>query len=154
MAVARDVMIEGFHTLRPNVTISEAVKLFRTATEEEHRRVFGMLVTDEAGHLIGMVSMYDILLLLRPKHAHIWGMMEDIDKAGLVEEVCDRAKSVLVEDIMSTDIISITPDTHIMAALDIMIKKHVRRIPVIDGDKVAGMVYLSDLFNYFSEKMI
>ena len=75
--------------------------------------------------------MYDILLFIRPKHIHIWGMMEDIDIEGLVDNACKKARSILVGDIMTTDVITVKPETHLMMILDIMIKKHVRRIPVI-----------------------
>jgi CBS domain-containing protein len=40
-----------------------------------------------------------------------------------------------------------------MMILDIMIKKHIRRVPVIDGDKIEGIVYISDLFYYFARKL-
>lgn len=145
-ANARNVMTTGFHTLVPQTPIAEAVKIFKKASEEEQRKVFGMMVTDEHGRLVGILSMYDILLFMRPKHIHIWGMMEDIDITGLVDSACERAKSVQVGDIMTTEVITITPETHVMMILDIMIKKHVRRIPVVENDKIYGIVYISDLF--------
>jgi len=146
MLTARDVMVRKFHTLSPKLSIEEAAKLFKTASELEQRRIFGLIVTDQSGRLIGMMSMYDILLFIRPKHVQVWGMMEDINIAGLMEEICSRAKSVLVEDIMTTDLITVTPDTSVMFILDIMITKHIRRIPVIENGKVEGIVYISDLF--------
>ena len=146
MLTARDVMVRTFHTLSPKLSIEEAAKLFKTASELEQRRIFGLIVTDQSGRLIGMMSMYDILLFIRPKHVQVWGMMEDINIAGLMEEICSRAKSVLVEDIMTTDLITVTPDTSVMFMLDIMITKHIRRIPVIENGKVEGIVYISDLF--------
>ena len=146
MLTARDVMVRTFHTLSPKLSIEEAAKLFKTASELEQRRIFGLIVTDQSGRLIGMMSMYDILLFIRPKHVQVWGMMEDINIAGLMEEICSRAKSVLVEDIMTTDLITVTPDTSVMFILDIMITKHIRRIPVIEDGKVEGIVYISDLF--------
>jgi signal-transduction protein with cAMP-binding, CBS, and nucleotidyltransferase domain len=88
-----------------------------------------MMVTDEDGRLIGMLSMYDILLLIRPKHIQVWGMMEDVDVSGLVDIACQKAKSILVGDIMTPEVLTITPDTHLLVILDIMIKKHIRRIP-------------------------
>lgn len=145
-ANARNVMTTEFHTLVPQTPIAEAVKIFKKASEEEQRKVFGMMVTDEHGRLVGILSMYDILLFMRPKHIHIWGMMEDIDITGLVDSACERAKSVQVGDIMTTEVITITPETHVMMILDIMIKKHVRRIPVVENDKIYGIVYISDLF--------
>jgi CBS domain-containing protein len=146
MLTARDVMVSTFHTLSPKFSIEEAAKLFKTASELEQRRIFGLIVTDQSGRLIGMMSMYDILLFIRPKHVQVWGMMDDINIAGLMEEICSRAKSVLVEDIMTTDLITVTPDTSVMFILDIMITKHIRRIPVVEDGKVEGIVYISDLF--------
>lgn len=153
MSTARDVMTTTFHTLDPEISIAQAVKLFKAASEKENRRIFGMMVTDDMGRLIGIISMYDILLFVRPKHIHVWGKMDDIDITGLMDTVCENAKSVRVGDIMSTDVITITPDTHLMVILDIMIKKHIRRIPVLDGHKIEGIVYISDLFNHIAERL-
>ncbi len=127
MATAKDVMSTKFHVLRPDIPISNAVKMFKKFSEEEQQKVFGLMVTDENGRLIGMLSMYDILLFMRPKHIHIWGMMDDIDTEGLLDNACERAKSILVGDIMTTDVITVSPETHLMMVLDVMIKKHIRR---------------------------
>ncbi len=153
MATARDVMATRYHTIRPDASIAEAVELFKAASKEEQRRVFGMMVTDENGRLIGMLSMYDILLFIRPKHVQVWGLMEDIDVSGLMDEVCERAKRMRVEDIMTTDIITITPDTHLMLIVDIMIRKHVRRLPVLNEEQIEGIVYISDVFHYMADKL-
>jgi CBS domain-containing protein len=151
---AKDVMTPRFHTLSPEMPISEAVKRFKQATETEGRKIFGMLVTDMEERMVGMLSMYDILLFIQPKHVHIWGAMEDVDIVGLVDDACNRARTILVGDIMTTDVISITPDTHLMAVLDIMIKKHIRRIPVVRDGRIEGIVYISDLFYHLVEKMM
>ena len=150
---ARDVMTTRIHALKPEQTVADAVKIFRKASGEEGRKVFGMIVTDESNRLIGMLSMYDILLFIRPKHIHVWGNMEDIDITGLVENACDRTRSIRVGDIMSTDLISVTPDTHLMTLLDLMINKHVRRIPVLEGESILGIVYISDLFYTLLDKL-
>lgn len=151
---AKDVMTPRFHTLAPEMPISEAVKRFKQATEAEGRKIFGMLVTDGNGRMVGMLSMYDILLFIQPKHVHIWGAMDDVDIVGLVDDACDRAKTILVGDIMTTEIISITPETHILSVLDIMIKKHIRRIPVVRDGRIEGIVYISDLFYRLVDKMM
>ena len=154
MATAKDVMTTNFHTLQPGIYITEAVKRFKKASEIEQKKVFGMMVTDEDGHLIGMLSMYDILLFMRPKHIHIWGMMEDIDTEGLIDRACEKAKTILVGDIMTTDLITVSKDTHLMMVLDIMIKKHIRRIPVLEEEKAIGIVYISNLFYHLLDRLI
>lgn len=143
---ALDIMNKTFHTLSPNIPVSQAVTAFKVASRQEQRKIFGMMVLDDQGQLVGMLSMYDILLYLRPKHIHIWGMMEDIDVAGLVDAACSKTAKILVGDIMSPDVVTITPDTHKFMILEIMIKKHIRRLPVVDNDELLGIVYISDLF--------
>lgn len=149
---ARDVMDTRFYTLTPDASISEAMKIFKRAIEERRQKVF-LMVTDPGGRLVGMLSMYDILLLVRPKHIHIWGEMEDIEIKGLLDEACRKARSILVSDIMSTDVITITPETHLLMVVDTMIRKHIRRLPVIEKGKVVGIVYISDIFYQIVERL-
>ena len=150
--IARDIMQTYFHTLTPQVSIAEAVRTFRDASESEGKKVFGLMVTDENERLVGMLSMYDILILIQPKHAHIWREIEDIDPAGLFYESLERVKSILVGDIMTTEVVTIDPNTHILVVADIMIKKHIRRLPVIDDREVVGIVYVSDVFYHLLNK--
>ncbi len=152
--IAQDIMQTNFHTLRPGNTIAEAVKLFQVASESEEKKIFGLMVADEEDHLVGMLSMYDILIFIQPKHTHIWGEIEDIDPTGLFDESLERVKSILVSDIMTTEVITIQPDTHLMVIADIMIKKHIRRLPVTEGKEVVGIVYVSDVFYQLLNKFL
>jgi CBS domain-containing protein len=152
--IARDIMKARFHTLSPSDTIAEAVKHFQIALEDEQKKVFGLMVTDENDQLVGMLSMYDILLFIQPKHAHIWGEIEDIDPSELYDERLERVKSIMVADIMTTEVVTITPDTHLMVIADIMIKKHIRRLPVVDGQEVVGIVFVSDVFHHLLRKFL
>ena len=151
---AKAVMQTEFGTLEPECTIREAVNIFRQASRKQGRRVFGMMVVDGGGKLVGMLSMYDIFIFLRPKHVEIWGEMEDIDLTGLLDDALDRAGAIQVGDLMTSELISISPDTDLMIIVDVMIKKHVRRLPVLDGDKIVGIVYISDVFDYLLQKFM
>jgi CBS domain-containing protein len=143
---ARDVMDANFQSLSPETSVAEAVQIFRRVSLETGRRVFGMIVVDAEGRLAGMLSMYDILLLMRPKHIHIWGEMNDIDTEGFISEACRRTQSIRVGDIMSAEVTTISPDTHLLMIVDVMLKKHIRRLPVVEEGRVTGMVYISDVF--------
>jgi CBS-domain-containing membrane protein len=44
MATAKDVMSTKFHTLLPDIHITEAVKMFKKDSEEEQQKVFGMMI--------------------------------------------------------------------------------------------------------------
>lgn len=149
---AREVMTTDFKTLNPDAPISHALKIFKKS-KSGGETIFGIMVTSSKGEIVGMLSMYDILLFLLPKHVKIWGNISDIEIGGIIENASVKLKNLLVGDIMTPKIISITPDMHLMMILDIMIKKHVRRLPVISEGEVMGIVYISDLFNHLIERM-
>jgi CBS domain-containing protein len=150
---ARDVMDDCFQTLRPEMSIAEAVRIFRRAGRVSGQKVFGIMVTDASRALVGMLSIYDIFLLLRPKHIPLSGEMEDLNVSGLLESACQRAQTVLVGDIMTTEVITITPETHLALIIDIMIQKHVRRLPVLESGKIVGIVYISRVFDHLLERL-
>jgi len=152
--IARDIMNTDFQTLTPTDTLAEAVNCFYKAGAAAKRKVFGLMVTDKNGTLAGILSMYDILMLIQPKHVHIWGEMDDLEPDLLFDDLSARVRSIQVGDIMTTDVVTIKPDTHIMVIVDLMIRKHIRRIPVLENDKIIGIVYISDVFYYLLQKLI
>ncbi len=147
-------MSTTYHALHPQDSVSAAAREFKEASLRDNRRVFGMIVIDDDDKLVGILSMYDILLFFQPKHAHLWGQMNDIDVTDLFNTICRKSKDILVGDIMTTEIITVSGDTHIFAVLEIMNKQHIRRIPVVENDQVVGIVYISDLFFYLVDQMI
>lgn len=151
--IARRIMSSTYHSLHPAMPISEAVAEFQRASIEEDRRIFGMMVIDQQNELVGILSMHDILTLLQPKHVHIWGEMDDIDVSGLIATMCRKSHGMVVGDIMSTGVITVSADTHLFGILEIMNKHHIRRIPVTDNGRVIGIVYLSDLFFHLVEQI-
>lgn len=54
-------------------------------------------------------------------------------------------KSTRVEDVMSVDITTVTPDTEVAQAGKVMAQKQIRRIPVTDNDRLVGMVAIGDI---------
>ena len=151
---ATDVMTTRFITLKPDNTISEAVTRFQSASLEQGKNVFGLMVTDDTDRLVGMLSMYDILLFVQPRHANIWQELEDEEQAGAFRELLGRVKSIRVGDLMTTDVVTITPETPLLAIVDIMIKRHIRRLPVVRDQEVVGIVYISDLVYYLLQEYL
>lgn len=153
MITARHIMNTNFHSLRPETPVSDALKLFKTASEKEGRKVFGMMVIDDQFKLVGILSMYDILLYIQPKHVQIWGEMSDIDVSGLLDTIFRKSKDIQVGDIMTTEVITIDGEAHLFTVLELMNRKHIRRLPVTEDDSVLGIVYISDLFFHLVEQM-
>jgi CBS domain-containing protein len=152
-STAAGIMTIEFPTLFPETPLTDAIRLFRQSSQQHGRRLFGIIVVDKDQHLVGMLSMYDILLYMRPKHIQVWGTMEDLDIVGLIDSVGSRLKSIQVGDIMTPDVITVGPNVDLFMVLDIMIKKHVRRLPVVEDKRILGIVYISDLFNHLLERI-
>lgn len=55
---------------------------------------------------------------------------------------CNNTK---VSEIMNTDVIKTTPDTEIDDALEVMKKNQIRRLPVIEGNKVVAILSMGDI---------
>jgi CBS domain-containing protein len=55
---------------------------------------------------------------------------------------------------MTTEVVTIKPETHLLIIVDLMIKRHIRRLPVVDGDAVVGIVYRSDVFYHLLRRFI
>ena len=62
---------------------------------------------------------------------------------------CDNVKA---SEIMNTNIIKTTPDTEIDDALNVMKKNQIRRLPVIEDNKIIGMLSIGDIAVYMDEE--
>jgi CBS domain-containing protein len=144
---ASDFMDTRFHTLHPQQSIAAAFATFQKASASEGKKVFGMMVTNDDDRLVGMLSMYDVLNYVQPKHVVIFGEMDDLDPTDAYRNRLGTIQSILVDDIMTTEVVTIRPDTHLMVIAEIMIKKHIRRLPVVEDQTVRGIVYVSEVFH-------
>ena len=151
---ARDIMDTDFHVLHPEDDIAGAVKKFNAASSKEGKKIFGMMVVDDKDHLVGMLSMYDILIFTQPKNMQVWGQMEDLDQDQVYEEQLKRTRGIQVGDLMTPDVVTISPHTHILSISDLMIKKHIRRLPVVEQDRIVGIVYVSTVFYHMLNRFL
>ena len=103
------------------------------------------MVVDEFSHLQGMISMEDILYHVRPPFMNY--ELENVPLwEGELEVYLDHFTDLRVEQVMNTPVITVKPQDDIMAVIDRMVKSKIRRLPVVEDEKILGIVYLSDVF--------
>ena len=61
-----------------------------------------------------------------------------------------NCNQTIVKDIMTNNIIKTTPDTEITAAAEIMSNNQIKRLPVIENNKIVGILTIGDLANNIS----
>lgn len=139
-----DIMTVGAATVSPKTMIAEAARLML-----EHH-ISGVPVVDENGGLVGMVTEKDILrrteIGTEQGHPH-W--LEIVMSATTLADEYVRANARTVEDVMSRDVISISPETSLADVVALMEKHGFRRLPVIEGGKVTGIVARSNFLRAF-----
>jgi predicted transcriptional regulator len=67
---------------------------------------------------------------------------------SLYQNLLQRTRHIQIGDLMSSEVLSISPETHILVIIDLMIKRHVRRLPVVENDYILGMVFISEVFDH------
>ncbi|MDR0288247.1 MAG: CBS domain-containing protein [Clostridiales bacterium] len=118
MKVVRDIMTPSVASIDQNSSAVEAAKLMQI------NNVGSIPVCDENG-LLGMVTDRDIVL-------------------RTVATNCNPSTSK-VGDIMTKGVVSVSPETRLRDAAMIMSDNQIRRIPVVEGKKLVGILSLGDL---------
>jgi CBS domain-containing protein len=114
----REVMTSEVKACEPSATVVEAAKLM--AQED-----VGPIPVVEDGRLVGIVTDRDIVV-------------KGVAKGG-------DLSSTTVGDIASRDLVTIAPDGEMSEALDLMAENQVRRLPVVEGDRLVGIVAQADI---------
>ena len=160
---AKDLMIrlEDYPHIPYWFSLRQAMAIVREAALKfggsfEPRAV---LVFDEKYQLMGILTLRDIIKGLEPRFLHetalvkadpsLTVMMGDLFGPGLKE-----ASQKPVSEVMSPIKVTIQGSDPIAKAIFLMIKEGVGMMPVIQDNKVAGMIRLSDLFKEISDLVL
>lgn len=110
------------------VTCHPTEKLNIILNKLELFNIAGMPVVDK-GRLVGMVCQSDILRGL---------------KTGSMTELS-------VSDVMTSDVVTVPPTESAVLVAKIMVEKHINRVPIVDNEKVVGIVTRGDIIKAVAE---
>jgi CBS domain-containing protein len=98
-------------------------------------------------------SVYDALRLMADKSVgalvvmegdHMVGIMSERDYARKVILQGKSSKETRVREIMTSRVYTIHPDQTVEEAMDLMVTKHIRHLPVVENDEVIGVISIMD----------
>lgn len=98
--------------------------------------------------------MYDknisaVLILENDKPA---GIFTERDYARKVVLKGKSSKETRIHEIMTKDLITVTPGNTIEEAMKIMTAKHIRHLPVMEESKLLGVVSIGDVVKYIIDE--
>ena len=136
----RDVMTYGALGVSETTNLAEAVETLLRA------RVSALLVFDADHALVGILSEGDLLrraeLGTDRKRAH-W--LESLLSGGRLAQSYARTHGRRAGEVMTPHVVTIDENADVSSAVDLMLKKNVKRLPVLLGDQVVGVVSRSDV---------
>lgn len=123
-------------TINADTSITEALRVMR---QNQVRR---LPVLDEQGRMIGIVSEKD-LLYASPSPATSLN----------IYEMHYILSQLIVSELMTRDVITVTPDTPVEEAARIMVDHKIGGLPVMEDDRLAGIITETDVFSVLLEML-
>jgi CBS domain-containing protein len=118
-------MTRDVRACEPNATVADAAKVM--AQED-----VGPVPIVEDGRLVGIVTDRDIVV-------------------RVVAEGRDP-NATTVKEIASTDLVTVSPGDDLDEALNLLAERQVRRLPVVEGDRLVGIVAQADVARLGKDK--
>ena len=126
-----EIMTKEVITLKTTDSLEYAEHLFKS----EHIRHIPVVKNKI---VIGMLSYTDLLRI---------SFADAVDEdAGTVDSVVYNMFTI--EQVMAKNLVSVTPDTTIKSVAEMLAKREFHAIPIIDNQKLVGIVTTTDLINF------
>jgi CBS domain-containing protein len=138
------------------VTVTKETNLRALAGIFETRRFGTLPVVDEAGSLIGVVTASDMVEQGRNLHIptviSIFDWVIPLQGERTLERELQKMTAQTVGEICSTDVVTIAPSDTVSTAADIMSSRKLHALPVVEGNKLVGIVSRIDIIRALVQK--
>ena len=120
--------IPVFDLIKRNVVTTGPDAPVQTAAQLMKQENIGCLIVVDGRDPVGMVTERDFLtkIIAEGRHYH----------------------AIKVKDVMSSPLMTISPSTSVFVAAEKMVELGVRRFPIMDEDKILGVVTETDLLQF------
>ena len=143
MLIAKDIMTRDVITVKKDTGVSELADILT------RNRISGAPVVDDSGRLLGVVTESDLVEQSKSLHLPtVFTILDSViflESAKHFEKELKKMTGAKVEDIYTEQPLVVGPDTAIREIATIMAEKKVYTIPVIDGDKLVGIIGKADV---------
>jgi CBS domain-containing protein len=137
-----DIMQTDWPALRPEQTVEDAIKLFAESG------ISGVPVVGDGG-LAGIVTEGDLIFrdaeMKAPGFLDILGGIIPLGDWNEYRQEALKSAGVTVGEVMTEDVITISPDASLAEAATIMAEQRIKLLPVAEGGMLRGVVTRMDI---------
>ncbi len=137
---AADVMTHDVVTVRFDATIQEIAEILLA------KGISGVPVVDEAGTLVGIVSEGDLIHRVEndTERRRSWWLQLFADRERLAQEFI-KSHARKAGDVMTRRVLTVKRDTSLAEVSALLEKHRIKRVPVVEGGKIVGIVSRGNL---------
>lgn len=141
-----DVMSTDVIAVAPGTSIKDVA---RTLAE---RRISGVPVVTDDGSVVGIVSQSDLMhrAELGTEKRRKWWLHFLADERQLAREFT-QAHGQHARDVMARHVVTVTPETSLGVAADMLDQHRIKRMPVVRDGRLVGMLTRGDLVRALAE---
>ncbi len=137
--LVRDLMDSKVLTVTPESSLPDAYSYMLD------NQAIGVAVVTEEGHLAGFVSEGDFIRATIPSATDIAIYESIITDKELPEQMVRNLRFIKVEDIMTSNIVTIEADEPVLNALALLHVHNLKRLPVLEDGKLVGSIGRPDI---------
>jgi CBS domain-containing protein len=137
---AADVMVSPVITVGPDTTVQEVADILL------RNRISAVPVLSQQGKILGIVSEGDLLRRVESgtqRHRSWW--LELLTTKFTLQDEYVKSHSRKVTDIMTSDVLTVSPDTPLGDIASVLEKNGIKRVPVVTDGKLVGIVSRANL---------
>jgi CBS domain-containing protein len=137
---AADVMVANVISVTPDVLVQDVAYILLS------NRISAVPVIDDDGRLLGIVSEGDLMRRAEAgtgRHRSWWLAMLTRTEVLAADYVREHARKIT--DVMTRNVVTATPDTSLQDIATLLEKNGIKRVPIVEGGKVVGIVSRANL---------
>jgi CBS domain-containing protein len=143
---AADIMTRSVIAVSPEAPLAQAVRLMID------RHLSGLPVIDSDGHPVGMLTEGDLLRRVETgTQGGPAGWFASFFMPGYLAGKYVQTHGRRVSEVMTPDVVCVEEATALSEVVDLMQRKRIKRVPVVRGQSVVGIVSRADLLRKVGE---
>jgi len=115
--------------------------------EKHGGSIWSLSPDDSVYQALEMLADCNVGALLVMEGDRLVGVFSERDYTRKIALAGRSSKDTKVKDIMTAKVMVVSPQTRTQDCMALMSQKRIRHLPVVDGDKVLGMISISDLMD-------